>query len=174
SDDRAFRYPLRAATGPVMSSALADPQASFSHPSLKVVYFISTAFDYSEAIYPGIGPAFAEVFGWPVDTIDHIQTAECDVGIVDTAYGTAPDRAELAKLLSRPLPYPLFFRVTDPWREDQHAELPFSYADQLGVNFASTYQPAGAFRAFAASLQRSRVAHLPFAYDRRREIDVPM
>src|SRR6185312_10030054 len=76
SDDRTFRHSLRAATGPVMSSALADPQASFSHPSLKVVYFISVAFDYSEAIYPGIGPAFAKSYGWPVDTIDHIGTAE--------------------------------------------------------------------------------------------------
>ena len=143
---------------------------------MKIVYFVSSAHRYDEAIYFGVGPKFGAAYGWDVQPIDGMASSCCDVGVIDNRL-EAPDVAALDSFLARPLQscFPIFFRISDPdmpLSEKPGVKFIFACGDRNGVHFATTYDPEGPFKDYVAGLKRSRIAHLPYPYERAREVEI--
>lgn len=145
---------------------------------MDIIYFHSDTFDFARAIYPGVGPAFAKPLGWRTGLISQLATANCDVAVVDHRL-EQDDVNVLQAYFSKPAAkrVPVFIRICDPdmpRSDDPKVKFIFSCADIEGVHYAPTYSLAGPTLEFAKTLRRSGLAHLPFAYDPIREIDVPL
>ncbi len=143
---------------------------------MRIVYFVSSAHRYDEAIYFGVGPKFGAAYGWEVQPIDGISSCACDVGVIDNRL-EAPDVAALESFLARPpgRRFPIFFRISDPdmpLSAKPGVKFIFACGDRDGVHFATTYDPEGPFKAYLQGLKRSRLAHLPYPYERAREVDI--
>ncbi|SRR5579883_190493 len=141
---------------------------------MRIVYFLSPTFDFTTVIYPGVGPRYAQSFGWPTAPIDALLRTPCDVAIIDNRL-TAADRAHLDRELSASgRNFPVLFKLSDPQAPDYRDEgtrFIFKQADMPGVHYVSIYDPEGPLRAFIASLRRSKVLRLPFPYDVTREVE---
>ena len=146
--------------------------------ALRIVYFHSDTHPYDKAIYPGVGPAFARPLGWETRPISRIGEDDYDLAVVDHRI-EAGDAERLRMHLSLPAGQrqPIFFRVSDsvmPETSNPNVRLIFDHADHPGVHYATTYEPAGPMLAFTRTLAVSRVAHLPYAYDVTREVELPL
>jgi len=142
---------------------------------MKLMYFVSSGFDYGTVIYAGVGPRFAQPFGWPVAPIRTIMDAPCDVGLIDGRL-TGDDLLQLDEFLSLSPArrFPVFFRLSDPdmptyTRESDLYGL--RKKDYPGVHYMSLYDPAGPLLEFTQSLKRSQVVRISYPYDLSREID---
>ena len=142
---------------------------------MKIVYFVSSKYPYETAIYPGVGPRYARMFGWPIGTFEQMAETDCDIGVIDnrTLPGDHPlIEAFLAQSTRR---FPIFFKLSDPdmpTYTHATARYAFEKKDAAGVHYLSIYDLEGPLREFAQTLKRSRILHLPFPYDRTREIDM--
>lgn len=144
---------------------------------MRIVYFCSDTHPYEKAIYPGVGPAFARPLGWETRPISALDNGNFDVGVVDNRLEDG-DVTRLRRYLALPSKgrSAIFFRVSDPDMPDSpdpNIRFIFDCADVPGVHYATTYDPAGSFLAFAGRLKVSGIVRLPFAYDSSREIDAP-
>jgi hypothetical protein len=141
---------------------------------MKIVYFISREYPYDTAIYSGVGPRYARMFGWPTAPIDEIAAAECDVAIIDNRT-LEKDRRAIDRFLSGGAPrFPIMFKLSDPEMPRQSnasARYVLGKQDVPGVHYVSIYDPAGPLRDFAASLTRSKVLRLPFPYDGSQDVE---
>ena len=141
---------------------------------MKIVYFVSRNYPYETAIYPGVGPRYARMFGWPVAPIDEIGAIECDAAIVDNRMLEA-DRLAVDRFLAQGAPrFPLFFKLSDPDMPKQtnaNARYALGKRDVSGVHYISIYDLAGPLREFAESLTRSKVLRLPFPYDSSQDVE---
>ena len=143
---------------------------------MKIVYFVSSKYPYDTVIYPGVGPHYARMFGWPVATFEQMADTDCDAGVIDNR--TLPaDHAFIDGFLARSTRrFPLFFKLSDPdmpTYAHETARYVFDKKDAAGVHYISIYDLEGPLREFARTLKRSRVLHLRFPYDRSREIGTP-
>jgi hypothetical protein len=145
---------------------------------VRVAYFISGSFDYNLVIWPGVGKPFAEALAWEALSLAQMAEADFDVAVIDARFQVA-DIPYIEGYLSRPVARrrPVFFNTVDPedpLRENPALRYAFGQANRSGVHYATTYEPAGPLLEFFGSLSTSVLAPLPFPYDTRREIDVPM
>jgi hypothetical protein len=145
---------------------------------MKIVYFVSSSHRYEDAIYFGVGPRFGAAFGWPVLPLAQISSCQCDVGVIDNRLENS-DVAAIEQFLSRPAErrFPIFFRISDPdmpTSANPRVKFIFACGDRAGVHFATTYDLEGPFKAYVATLKRSRVVHLPYPYEQRREVDIDL
>jgi len=145
---------------------------------MEIVYFVSDTHRYEETIYFGVGPPFGAAFGWRVEPISRLSSCQCDVGVVDNRLETG-DVNSIEAFLSQParLRFPIFFRISDPdmpLSANPRVQFIFACGDREGVHFATTYDPEGPFKSFVDGLKRSRVVHLPYPYEQKREIDVDL
>lgn len=141
---------------------------------MKLVYFVSSDFDYGTVLYAGVGPRFARPFGWRIEPIHSMENVTCDAGLIDGRL-TGTDLKRLDAFLSRTREprFPVFFRLSDPdmptyTRPSDRYGLDMK--DRPGVHYMSLYDPAGPLLDFTKSLKRSRVVRLPYPYDASREI----
>jgi hypothetical protein len=142
---------------------------------MRIVYFVSSNFNYETVIYSGIGPRFAQSFGWPIEPISAIIDVTCDVGLIDGRL-TEEDLAQIdAYLASLPKnAFPIFFRLSDPEMPIYNHEADryvFGKKDLPGIHYFSIYDPQGPMLDFVRSLKRSRVVRLPYPYDASKQID---
>lgn len=145
---------------------------------LKIVYVLSSGFDYSSLIWPGDGPPVAASFGWETASIAGLPILNCDLAIIDHLLVDA-DIPILRSFLQSAAEkrFPVFFRLTDPempLRRNSPEYFPFTCRDMQGVHYISLYQPSGPLKDFLDALCVSRWAVLPLAYDARREVNRPM
>jgi hypothetical protein len=145
---------------------------------MEIIYFVSGTHRYEAAIYFGIGPRFACAFGWSVEPISRISSCRCDVAIIDNRL-EAEDVSSLKAFLSQQAGsrFPIFFRVSDPdmpLSRNPCVKFIFECGDHPGVHFATTYDPAGPFKSYVSRLKKSSVVHLPYPYERDRELDIDM
>ncbi len=142
---------------------------------MEITYFVSGSHPYEEAIYFGVGPSFGAAFGWRVEPVERLTACACDIGVLDNRL--EPEDVNIIEaFLARPAErrIPIFFRISDPdmvLSANPCVKYIFSCADRPGVHFATTYDPEGPFRDFVQKLAISRVVHLPYPYERRREVD---
>ena len=142
---------------------------------VKIAYFISSKFQYEKVIYPGVGPRFAQSFGWPIESIGSLGDARCDAGIIDGRL-TREDFEQIDTFLTSSAKgaFPIFFRLSDPemptydHEDDRYV---FLKKDLPGVHYFSLYDPEGPMLDFVRSLKRSHVVRLPYPYDVSRQID---
>ena len=142
---------------------------------MRIVYFVSPKFRYETVLYSGVGPRFAQSFGWPIEPISSILDATCDVGLIDGRL-TEEDFGQIDAFLAEPSKrtFPIFFRLSDPdmptyeGAEDKYV---FHQKDLPGVHYFSIYDPEGPLLDFVKSLRRSRVVRLPYPYDTCKQID---
>lgn len=145
---------------------------------MNLIYFISSDFDYGTLLYAGVGPRFAQSFGWQIEPIHAIEDTPCDVGLIDGRL-TGNDLKRLDAFLARdPAPrFPVFFRLSDPdmptytRASDRYG---LDMKDRPGVHYMSLYDPAGPLLEFTKTLKRSRVVRLPYPYDASRELDLDL
>jgi hypothetical protein len=141
---------------------------------VRIVYFVSPTFDFGTVIYPGVGPRYAQSFGWPTAPIDALSRTPCDVAVIDNRL-TDADRAHLDRELAVPeRSFPVFFKLSDPDApnyRDEATRYIFRQRDAPGIHYLSIYDPEGPLHDFVASLRRSKVLRLPFPYDASREIE---
>lgn len=142
---------------------------------MKIVYFLSPRFDFGTLIYPGVGPHYAESFGWPTASLDDMSSTDCDVGIVDNRL-TGGDFAALDRELASPRRrFPVLFKLSDPEAPDytdDNTRYIFQQKDVAGVHYVSIYDLEGPVAEFVRSLRRSKVFRLPFPYLRSREVEL--
>ena len=144
--------------------------------ALRIVYFHSDTHPYERAIYPGVGPAFARPLGWEARPLSGLDDDNFDIGVVDNRLEDG-DVARLRHYLALPAKSrpAIFFRVSDSDMLDSsnpNTRFIFDCGDHPGVHYATTYDPEGPLLTFTTRLKRSRIVHLPFAYDTSREVDV--
>ncbi len=142
---------------------------------MRIVYFISSNFQYEKVIYPGVGPRFAQSFGWPIKPISSIRDVTCDAGLIDGRL-TEEDFGQIDAFLaaSPKRAFPIFFRLSDPeMPTDDHEwnSYVLHKKDLPGVHYFSIYDPEGQVLDFVRSLKRSRVVHLPYPFDVSMQID---
>jgi hypothetical protein len=145
---------------------------------MKIFYFVSDTHDYNGAIYFGVGPRFGEAYGWAVQPISNLSTCECDLAVIDNRLEQG-DVEAIQTFLSRPAArrVPICFRISDPdmpASPNPCVQFIFACGDTIGVHFATTYDIAGPFKSYVATLKRSRVGFLPYPYNRSREVDVDL
>lgn len=143
---------------------------------MKIVYFVSSTHPYERAIYPGVGPSFANALGWPVAKLNDIASIQFDVGIIDNRLEVG-DVRDLQDFLtvSYDRRSPVFFRVSDPdmpRAKNQNIRFIFDQANRPGVHYVSAYQPEGALLEFSRTLRSSRLIELPYPYDPSRELEI--
>jgi len=142
---------------------------------MKLIYFVSSEFDYETVLYAGVGPRFARSFGWQTEPIRTIMDIPCDVGMIDGRLTESDIRQLDAFLAQSPAKrFPIFFRLSDPdmptyTRESDLYGLRMK--DRPGVHYVSLYDPEGPLLEFIKSLKRSSVVRLSYPYDFSREID---
>ncbi len=161
-----------------LSEGLIGESADYEVGIVEVVYFYSDTHAYRDAIYPGVGPAFARPLGWRTEPLSAIREASHDVAVIDPRLEQG-DVVELEKYLgaSAQRRAPLFFRVSDPdmpVSNKKFVKFIFEQKDRGGVHYASTYDPEGPLLEFFRPLKTSVVAHLPYTYDIAREIEVDL
>jgi hypothetical protein len=141
------------------------------------VFFASRRFPFHLVIYPGSGPGFAHGYGWPVEPIDNIASAEFDIAIVENRL-VEDDIAVLESFFAgRGRKMPVFFKMSDPEMprsRDPGVRYILGKADAPGVHYLSVYRPAGPLADFFAGLRRSQVVTAPFPYEAEREVDTPI
>jgi hypothetical protein len=145
---------------------------------MEIVYFISASHPYKKVIYSGVGPPFARAFGWKVETVKGLAEEACDVGIIDNRL-EADDLPILESFFDRPQHqrFPVFFRLSDtdqPRSQSGGIRFILGKANFQGVHFILTYEPKGPMLQFTKTLTTSRIARLPYPYERRREVDRDM
>lgn len=144
---------------------------------MKKVFFASRRFPFHLVIYPGSGPGFGRAYGWPVETIDEIGTADFDVAIVENRLMEEDIAAIEAYLAGSKQKKPVCFKMSDPEMprsRDPGVRYILGKADEPNVHYLSVYDPAGPLADFFAGLRRSRVLRAPFPYEPDREIRVPI
>jgi hypothetical protein len=144
---------------------------------VKKVFFASRRFPFHLVIYPGSGPGFGRAYGWPVETIDEIGTADFDVAIVENRLMEEDIAAIEAYLAGSKQKKPVCFKMSDPEMprsRDPGVRYILGKADEPNVHYLSVYDPAGPLADFFAGLRRSRVLRAPFPYEPDREIRVPI
>ena len=142
---------------------------------MRIVYFISPKFRYETVIYSGVGPRFAQSFGWPIEPISSILDVTCDVGLIDGRL-TEEDFGQIDAFLagSSKKTFPIFFRLSDPEMptyEGEEDKYVFRKKDLPGVHYFSIYDPEGPLLDFVRSLKHSRVVRLPYPYDASKQIE---
>lgn len=145
---------------------------------MRVSYFSSDTHPFDRAIYPGVGPEFARPLGWPTEKLSRLADCNYDIAVIDNRLDAA-DVTFLRSFLERPSAQrrPIFFRVSDiemPNSKSPNVKFIFDQRDLPGVHYALTYDPEGPMLDFVQSLRRSSAVHLPFAYDRTRELDADL
>ena len=144
---------------------------------MKKVFFASRRFPFHLVIYPGSGPGFGRAYGWPVETIDEIGTADFDVAIVENRLMEEDIAAIEAYLAGSKQKKPVCFKMSDPEMprsRDPGVRYILGKADEPNVHYLSVYDPAGPLADFFAGLRRSRILRAPFPYEPDREIRVPI
>jgi hypothetical protein len=144
---------------------------------VKKVFFASRRFPFHLVIYPGSGPGFGRAYGWPVEAIDEIGTADFDVAIVENRLMEEDIAAIEAYLAGSKQKKPVCFKMSDPEMprsRDPGVRYILGKADEPNVHYLSVYDPAGPLADFFAGLRRSRILRAPFPYEPDREIRVPI
>jgi hypothetical protein len=141
---------------------------------MNIVYFLSPRHPYETVIYSGVGPRYAQIFGWPTASLETIAKADCDIGIIDNRLmNTDLDLIDVF-LAQRQRRFPIFFKLSDPdmptYREEVTRYI-FRQANVPGVHYISIYDPEGPLQDFMATLSRSHVLRLPFPYDAKQEVE---
>jgi hypothetical protein len=142
---------------------------------MRIVYFVSPKFRYETVLYSGVGPRFAQSFGWPIEPISSIMDVTCDAGLIDGRL-TDEDMGQIDAFLasSSKRTFPIFFRLADPEMptyEGTGVKYVLRQKDLPGVHYFSIYDPEGPLLDFVRSLRRSRVVRLPYPYDASKQID---
>ncbi len=142
---------------------------------MRKIFFVSSRFPFHLVIYPGSGPEFAAAYDWPVQPLDTIASADCDMAVVENRLDVE-DIAPLEVFLNaKSRRFPVFFKLSDPTMprsRNPGVRYILGKADAPGVHYLSVYRPAGPLADFVSTLRRSRVAIAPFAYEPSREVAV--
>jgi hypothetical protein len=142
---------------------------------MRIVYFISPKFRHETVLYSGVGPRFAQSFGWPIEPISSILDVTCDAGLIDDRL-TEEDFGQIDAFLagSSKRTFPILFRLSDPEMptyEGAGVKYILRQKDLPGVHYFSIYDPEGPLLDFVRSLRCSRVVRLPYPYDASKQID---
>lgn len=145
---------------------------------MEIVYFVSDTHRYEQAIYFGVGPHFGAAFGWRIEPLSGLGSCRCDIGVIDNRLEPG-DVESIESFLAEPASrrFPVFFRISDPdmpLSKNPCVKFIFTCGDRTGVHYATTYDLEGPFKAFAESLTRSQIVHLPYPYEQKREIERPL
>ena len=138
---------------------------------MKVLYLISSIFDYSKVIAGDVGPLFAADYGLKAVTLASDELASADYVIVDNRFDPS-EFADLARHVKQTRATTLL-KVVDPYyqhRDSGWYRFVEGLVDHPGVHLALTYTPSELTALYLSRAEKTKCVFMPYVYNEEREV----
>lgn len=140
---------------------------------MKILYLISSIFDYSKLISGDAGPSFASDYGLEAITLASEELESADYLIVDNRFDPR-EFADLAKHVKQTRATTLF-KVVDPYYQHRDADW-YRFVEELidrpRVHLALTYTQSELTALYLSRAERTTGVFMPYVYDEAMELPI--